>query len=258
MPRIILKNEEMNHTVFPLGKAILLVGRDSDAEIQLDNNDISRNHASIIFENGHYIVHDNGSTNGTFVNGKKVSKQVLFHNDEIRFGPYFFLVDLSETNPFPDTMNEQFVDLDRSGREYRSSSNLLPVKGMESAGTVKVMMSRPSAAARIPMLPPQKKNPFPVFLLAAVGVSAVIAWYLQVDENETMSKRYKVELAELKSSSETQIEALKAETTQVREALRISKEEIEKALAQISILKARNTTEASPENGALDNPEKPQ
>ncbi len=247
MPAIILTNKGMDRQVFPLGKAILLIGRNPVSEVYLDSTEISRDHASIICEDGHYTVHDNGSTNGTFVNGKLVTNRILAHNDEIRFGPYCFQVDFTGVEPSPEPMNALPIGLDRNGREYRSSTNLLPVKGKESAGPVKILMAGKSPRARLPMpVPVPKRNPFPLFLLAVVGAVAIIAWYMQVEETEAMAIRHKQELAQLKTSTSAQIEALTAESAQARESLRTSKEDIEKVLSQISILKSRIASESSP------------
>lgn len=94
MALLICKNEGESARIVPLGNAILFIGRDPSSGIYIDTSEISRNHASISFVDGKYILRDNGSTNGSFLNGEKIAKGVLAHGDEIRFGPYAFSVDL--------------------------------------------------------------------------------------------------------------------------------------------------------------------
>jgi pSer/pThr/pTyr-binding forkhead associated (FHA) protein len=73
------------------------VGREGAADIQLPCESVSRNHASIIFENDEFVLKDNGSSNGSHVNGiQTVGHQVLKHLDIVRFGSYVFLVNLQD------------------------------------------------------------------------------------------------------------------------------------------------------------------
>ncbi len=70
---------------FPLADGPALVGREGDAPIQIEEPLVSRNHAEIAFEDGHYVVRDLGSTNRTRVNGLVVTHSVLADGDEILF-----------------------------------------------------------------------------------------------------------------------------------------------------------------------------
>jgi len=63
-----------------------MVGRDMSCEIYIDDKAISKRHAMFEISGEQAIIKDVGSSNGTFVNGKKVQKAVLSHNDEISFG----------------------------------------------------------------------------------------------------------------------------------------------------------------------------
>ncbi len=96
MPSLILTVEGCDRHHYPLGKATVLIGRKEDADIQLPSEIVSGNHASIILENNEFVLHDNGSENGSFVNGKQVSRHVLHHLDLVRFGEYLFLVDMQD------------------------------------------------------------------------------------------------------------------------------------------------------------------
>lgn len=63
------------------------IGRDATCQIILDDPHISRHHAEIFTRNGNEIViRDAGSTNGIFVNGKKVVEQALLDGDKILIG----------------------------------------------------------------------------------------------------------------------------------------------------------------------------
>jgi pSer/pThr/pTyr-binding forkhead associated (FHA) protein len=96
MASLILITEEYPRQVFLLGRANLMIGRDDVSEIRIADNSVSRNHASIVLEGDEYVVRDNGSLNGTYVNGDRVSRRVLRHHDVLRFGSCLFLVDMAE------------------------------------------------------------------------------------------------------------------------------------------------------------------
>ncbi|UCG31337.1 MAG: GGDEF domain-containing protein [candidate division WOR-3 bacterium] len=77
----------------PLGKGKSLIGRAEDTDLTLTSNDVSRHHAVVQFRNGHYIIEDLNSTNGTCVNSNKVVKQVLNNGDEISIGEHSIIFD---------------------------------------------------------------------------------------------------------------------------------------------------------------------
>ena len=64
------------------------VGRDSRADILLDDSTVSRTHAVFRRINGNYSVIDAGSLNGTYVNRQRVDSQELKNGDEIILGKF--------------------------------------------------------------------------------------------------------------------------------------------------------------------------
>src|SRR6266496_531950 len=66
---------------------IIKIGRLSSAHLCLEDDRISRIHSVIeVGQDGHISIIDMGSAEGTFVNGKRVSKGPLRHGDEIKLG----------------------------------------------------------------------------------------------------------------------------------------------------------------------------
>ncbi|MEO6775146.1 MAG: FHA domain-containing protein [Kofleriaceae bacterium] len=65
-----------------------VIGNGSDATVTLVLNDkfMSSKHAEIVAENGLWILRDIGSTNGTYVNNRRVDRHELVDNDFIKFG----------------------------------------------------------------------------------------------------------------------------------------------------------------------------
>ena len=63
-----------------------VVGRGTDANLQLLDQGISRRHLDIQFDGNFATAYDLGSTNGTSVNGHEVGSQLLRHGDVVRVG----------------------------------------------------------------------------------------------------------------------------------------------------------------------------
>ena len=80
--------------VFLLDKADTVLGRSDDADIQIDDEKVSRKHLKISLvqsdgqDNGpiRALVSDLNSTNGVFINGARVHKQELRNGDKLRIG----------------------------------------------------------------------------------------------------------------------------------------------------------------------------
>ena len=73
----------VNRQMIPLEKPVIRIGRQLENDIVLHEEFVSRFHAEIRFEEGKYILQDNGSTSGTFVNGRKIDRCVLNSGDLI-------------------------------------------------------------------------------------------------------------------------------------------------------------------------------
>jgi hypothetical protein len=66
------------------------IGRHPDAAIFLDDVTVSRNHAVVEREGDTWVIVDQGSLNGTFVNRRRGDRRVLSDGDEIQIGKYKF------------------------------------------------------------------------------------------------------------------------------------------------------------------------
>jgi len=78
------------------GKEVV-VGRSSELDIVLMEDMVSRRHAVLVQRGDKIHVEDRGSTNGTFVNGEKISKAVVGKGDRVLIGTSIMkVVDASE------------------------------------------------------------------------------------------------------------------------------------------------------------------
>src|SRR5580692_5442763 len=64
-----------------------VIGRDPGCEVQLDVELVSRRHAQLTVNFDHALIEDLGSSNGTFVNGQRVTEPTrLWPNQKIQIG----------------------------------------------------------------------------------------------------------------------------------------------------------------------------
>ena len=83
---LVFSGQEQN--VYPLNKPQMVVGRDPACDIPIDNLGVSRHHCAFATRGNVFVVQDMGSSNGTFVNGRKVTEYFLNDEDEIVIGKY--------------------------------------------------------------------------------------------------------------------------------------------------------------------------
>ncbi|MBN2802919.1 MAG: DUF4388 domain-containing protein [Deltaproteobacteria bacterium] len=87
------------------GKEVV-VGRSSDADIVLMEDMVSRRHTLMVTHGGEIVVTDNGSTNGTFVNGEKISTSTAVKGDRILIGTSIMkVVDATDATIAHPTIN---------------------------------------------------------------------------------------------------------------------------------------------------------
>lgn len=85
-PALLLRGPEEMGVSFGTERS-LLIGRGNDAALRIDLPEVSTEHARVIREDDGYVLEDLGSTNGTFLNGSKISGRVKVQvGDDIRVG----------------------------------------------------------------------------------------------------------------------------------------------------------------------------
>jgi len=115
MPRrevamLLIQEGNSPKTQWPLAKDVTIIGRDASCDIQIDERQISRQHAEIAVTPRGYTIRDLDSKNGTFLNGQPVSgePQAIHNGDEIGIALCAKTTFVAEEATAPVVMGQQY------------------------------------------------------------------------------------------------------------------------------------------------------
>lgn len=89
---LIMYRDDGAHRAFPIRKPETVIGRREDCDLRIAVGDVSRKHSKVSVDGDAARVEDLGSSNGTFVNGKRVNASPLAAGDVLKVGPVIFVV----------------------------------------------------------------------------------------------------------------------------------------------------------------------
>lgn len=114
MPRLVGQSHEFAGKSFELMESVVSVGRTAGNGVHIPDNSVSSHHAELRLDGMDYAVKDLDSTNGTRINGEKITTGNLRRNDTVRFGNVEFLYE-SENDPVLAPLPEVTSGLDLVG-----------------------------------------------------------------------------------------------------------------------------------------------
>ncbi|GHO74437.1 hypothetical protein KSD_22080 [Ktedonobacter sp. SOSP1-85] len=121
---------------YRIDQPVTLIGRSSKNDIPLSGDRlVSRRHATLCFEQGKYILTDEDSANGTYINGIKIAPHrpyILRHGAELRIGSNILVFELH------DVEMPRIEDI---------PTVILPVRGVMGSQADEARVAQPGAAA---------------------------------------------------------------------------------------------------------------
>ena len=93
MAKLVILNQGMTGRTFELNVERNTVGRVEDNTFQIADASVSSHHAEILLRGAEILIRDVGSTNGTFINGEKITEAVLQPGQTLRFGQVELKID---------------------------------------------------------------------------------------------------------------------------------------------------------------------
>ncbi len=110
MPKLIFVGEPFAGRIYDLMVEKTTVGRGDQNTLVLHHGSVSQTHGEIIWNGPEVIVHDLGSANGTFIDGKRIAKQAPVNSGQIvRFGSVEARLELDPPRRSDDTTFETAV-----------------------------------------------------------------------------------------------------------------------------------------------------
>ena len=141
-PRMILKGSAGDVTEFPLGENNVL-GRSTTASVRLADREVSRKHTQIDKEGDDYVLRDLGSSNGTFLNGKRIfGPTTMKDGDEVVIGTSKLEFRLGRSGAKPknaEIVHDEDVKKELEGVVARvgAKANFAPVDQVHDTGQLK-------------------------------------------------------------------------------------------------------------------------
>ena len=109
-PILVVTKGPIEGARYPVESEGLTIGRDEECSVILDDANVSRFHARLVFHNAAIWVQDAGSRNGVFLNGKRVVRhKQLSPGDELVIGEHAFTLEL-EMQEVPLSLTGSIVD----------------------------------------------------------------------------------------------------------------------------------------------------
>lgn len=112
--RLVMRRGPSPGTIYDLNDAEVLIGRGARCQIIIRDDEISREHCRLVKSSDGYELIDTASTNGTFVNGQRVTQRALRSGELIELGDSVTL------------LYERIVTSDLSGAKFKTPSE--PIK----------------------------------------------------------------------------------------------------------------------------------
>lgn len=161
-PRAIILSEIMRGKSFDLDNESYNIGRTEENDICIPDGTLSSNHCTLSKEGNTFRVVDHGSTNGTRINGERISDSYLRSSDILQVGGIEILFDCDDQTEKASNTTQTNINLDLDGD--------LGLKNMENINPIKTSKAEASSGGG--------KKGFLVVISVLVIVVAVLLYFV--------------------------------------------------------------------------------
>jgi SulP family sulfate permease len=134
---------------YALNDGTLVIGRDPESSLFLKDSQVSWKHALLVCTQGGCVIEDLGSTNGTFIDAKRIQRHVLYPGDKVKIGPYELAVQTLHA-PSPNSASEDTLFAAAAALVQRAA-NRHRDDALAADVAVKRLVDRPAQEARVPV-----------------------------------------------------------------------------------------------------------
>lgn len=186
--QFVIRSGPNTGTIYPLDASEIIIGRDASNVIAINDAEVSRKHAKLSLQNSGYVIQDLGSTNGTFINGQRITgSQELKPGDTVTLGENIVLVFEAAFDPNATMVSSSQVP-----------KTVAPVRKPASAPVLTPAPASPPSTAPVEVFPGQvpaspipksavrTKKKFPVWLIILIIflliICACIGFFVVIDQ----------------------------------------------------------------------------
>jgi pilus assembly protein CpaF len=186
--QLVIRSGPNTGTIYPLDAPEIIIGRDASNVIAINDAEVSRKHAKLSLQNSAYVILDLGSTNGTFINGQRISgSQILKPGDTVTLGENIVLMYEAAFDP-----NATMVS------SSQAPKMVAPVRKPAPAPVPTPAPASPPSTAPVEVFPSQMptsptpnttaptKKKFPVWLIIVIVfllvICACIGFFVIIDQ----------------------------------------------------------------------------
>lgn len=171
--QFVMRSGPTPEKVFPLEGPEIIIGRDNTSSLMINDAEVSRKHTRLVWQSLGYVIEDLGSTNGTFVNGQRLTTPLVLRGGEtVSLGENIVLVYESTADPDATVLSTSARDVKKAVAEAQSTLEApkpeIPASPPKPEPTpVKPVPSKPVSAVPAPDQPvaPKKSKKNLVILL---------------------------------------------------------------------------------------------
>ena len=147
--RLIIEDLEGSTTVVNLESEEVTIGRKPHNTIQLTEQNVSRSHAKLLFQEEGWLIQDLGSYNGVKVNGVPIAQPtVLRESDLIQIGDYHLTL--------TDNADRATVDIERP--RPAANDNIIGMSSSANLPSISVEDLEPMRPSPVPAAPPPQQQ----------------------------------------------------------------------------------------------------
>ena len=153
MAKLIVTLDDKLINAVSIDKNRMTLGRRPYNDIMVDNLAVSGEHAAIQAIGAEFYVEDLNSTNGTYINGKKIKRQILQNGDQIELGKYVlkYINEPIEAKDNTQT-NGQNIDADEPNTDVDDALNQFEKTRFAEVYIAVKVVSGPAIGKEIPLV----------------------------------------------------------------------------------------------------------
>jgi pSer/pThr/pTyr-binding forkhead associated (FHA) protein len=151
LPKVSIKEGPDSGKVYEVAQAAIL-GRLDTSDIPVKDGKASREHAKIYKQGEQFAIVDLNSSNGTFVNGEKITKRILKNGDEIAIGTVRLVFELPEPQPKQQAARkglDEAFDVAKKGAGAPGAATAAAAAGGGKPGEIVLKSHQPIQVHRI-------------------------------------------------------------------------------------------------------------